>query len=106
MTYRQLIKLIEEDGWDLVKTKGSHRQFKHPTKKGKVTIPGKLGVDVPKGILNRILKQAGIESIHIKIDIATLDKQKYFSEPVNPYDNWIRFFTLFSVGGVKPKIYL
>ena len=61
MTYRQLIKLIEEDGWDLVKTKGSHRQFKHPTKKGKVTIPGKLGVDVPKGILNRILKQAGIK---------------------------------------------
>jgi predicted RNA binding protein YcfA (HicA-like mRNA interferase family) len=61
MTYRQLIKLIEKDGWDLVKTKGSHRQFKHPTKKGKVTIPGKLGVDVPKGILKRILKQAGIK---------------------------------------------
>ena len=61
MTYKQLIKLIQKDGWDLVKTKGSHRQFKHPTKKGKVTIPGKSGVDVPKGILNRILKQAGLK---------------------------------------------
>ena len=59
MTYRQLIKLIQKDGWDLVKT--SHRQFKHPTKKGKVTIPGKLGMDVPKGLLNRILKQAGLK---------------------------------------------
>ncbi|MDE0555479.1 MAG: type II toxin-antitoxin system HicA family toxin [Candidatus Poribacteria bacterium] len=62
MKVRELIKLIEDDGWYHIKTRGSHRQFKHPTKRGKVTIPGKLGVDVPKGILNRILKQVGLKS--------------------------------------------
>ena len=62
MKVRELIKLIENDGWDLVKTKGSHRQFKHPTKKGKVTVPGKMSKDVPKGTLNNVLKQAGLKS--------------------------------------------
>ena len=62
MKVRELIKLIEDDGWYHIKTKGSHRQFKHPTKEGKVTIPGKLGVDVPKGTRNSVLKQAGLKS--------------------------------------------
>ena len=46
------------------------------------------------------------ESIHIKIGVAILGMRKYFSETVNPHDDWIRFFTLFFVGEVKPKIYL
>ena len=62
MKVRELIKRIEDDGWNLVNTKGSHRQFKHPTKEGKVTIPGKMGADVPKGTLNSVLKQAGLKS--------------------------------------------
>ena len=99
MTVRELIKLIEDDGWYHIKTKGSHRQFivksiiiftlarlgnlvsasvwdcyslkcehifgfyyKHPTKKGKVTVPGKMGKDVPKGTHNSVLKQAGLKS--------------------------------------------
>ena len=47
-----------------------------------------------------------LEGIHIKIDIAILGKRKYFSEAINPHENGIRFFTLFSAGGVKTKIYL
>ena len=62
MKYRDVIKLIEDDGWYYTKTRGSHRYFKHPTKKGKVTVSGKMGKDVPKGLLNRILKQAGLKS--------------------------------------------
>ena len=61
MKIRELIKLIEKDGWYYTKTRGSHRYFKHPTKKGKVTVSGKMGKDVPKGLLNRILKQAGLK---------------------------------------------
>lgn len=61
MTVRELIKLIEDDGWYHIKTKGSHRQFKHPIKKGKVTVPGKMGKDVPKGTHNSVLKQAELK---------------------------------------------
>ena len=59
---REAIKLIEADGWRHVRTKGSHRQFRHPVKPGTVTIAGKLGVDVPKGTLNSILKQSGLKA--------------------------------------------
>ncbi len=61
MKVREAIKLIEADGWYLVRTKGSHRQFHHPVKSGTVTIAGKLNVDVPPGTLNSILKQAGLK---------------------------------------------
>jgi predicted RNA binding protein YcfA (HicA-like mRNA interferase family) len=61
MTVRELIRAIEQDGWYLVGTKGSHRQFKHTAKKGRVTIAGKLSKDVPSGTLNSILKQAGLK---------------------------------------------
>ena len=61
MKYREVIKLIEDDGWYYTKARGSHRYFKHPTKKGEVTVAGKMGKDVPKGLLNRILKQAGLK---------------------------------------------
>lgn len=58
MKIRDVLKLIEEDGWFWVATKGSHRQFKHPTKPGRVTIAGHPGDDLAPGTLNSILKQA------------------------------------------------
>lgn len=61
MKVKEVIKLLEDDGWYLARTKGSHRQFKHPTKSGTVTVAGKLSVDVPPGTLNSILKQAGLK---------------------------------------------
>jgi len=58
MKVREVIKLIEKNGWYLARTKGSHRQFKHPEKVGLVTIPGKPSDDLAPGTLNSILKQA------------------------------------------------
>jgi len=62
MKVRDAIKLIEEDGWFLVRVRGSHRHFKHPTKPGLVTIAGQSGVDIPKGTMNSILKQSGLKN--------------------------------------------
>lgn len=61
MKVRELIKLLEEDGWYQVRMRGSHRQFHHPSKPGTVTVSGKLSVDIPPGTLNSILKQAGLK---------------------------------------------
>lgn len=58
MKVRDVIKWIESDGWYLVATKGSHRQFKHPVKPGRVTIAGHPGDDLAPGTLNSVLKQA------------------------------------------------
>jgi len=55
---REIIKMIEADGWYLVATKGSHRQFKHPVKAGRITIAGHLTEDLAPGTLNSIFKQA------------------------------------------------
>jgi len=57
---REVIKLIESDGWYLARTRGSHRQFKHPIKKGLVTVAGKPDLDLNPKTLKSILKQAGI----------------------------------------------
>ena len=57
MKIRNVIKLIEEEGWYLVATRGSHRQFKHPTRPGRVTIAGHPNEDLAPGTLNSILKQ-------------------------------------------------
>jgi predicted RNA binding protein YcfA (HicA-like mRNA interferase family) len=61
MKVKDVIKLLEGDGWYLVRTKGSHRQFKHPSTPGLVTVSGKLSVDVPPGTLNSILKQTELK---------------------------------------------
>lgn len=61
MRVREAIGLIEKDGWFLVAVRGSHRQFKHSVKKGRVTIAGNLGDELAKGTLNSILKQAGLK---------------------------------------------
>jgi len=63
MKVKEIIKLIETDGWYLSRQRSSHRQYKHKTKKGVVTISGhKLSDEVAKGTLNSILKQAQIKS--------------------------------------------
>ncbi len=56
MKVREIIKLIEEDGWFPVRTRGSHRHYEHLRKRGLVTVAGKPGVDVPIGTLKSILK--------------------------------------------------
>jgi predicted RNA binding protein YcfA (HicA-like mRNA interferase family) len=61
MKIRAMIKLIEEDGWYLDRTRGSHRQYRHDQKKGVVTIAGKLSDDLAPGTQNSILKQAGLK---------------------------------------------
>jgi predicted RNA binding protein YcfA (HicA-like mRNA interferase family) len=61
MKVRDIIKLIKTDGWYLVVTKGSHRQYKHPTKLGRVTIAGNPNDDLAPGTLNSILKQAKLK---------------------------------------------
>ncbi len=61
MKIREIIKIIKQDGWVQIAQKGSHRQFKHPKKPGRVTIAGSLGDDVVVGTLNSVLKQAGIK---------------------------------------------
>jgi len=58
---RDIIRLIEDDGWYLVATRGSHRQYKHPGKPGRVTIAGKPSDDMAPGTLNSVLKQAGLK---------------------------------------------
>ena len=61
MKVREVIGLVEQDGWFLVATRGSHRQYKHLLKAGRVTIAGKPGDDVAPGTLNSILKQAELK---------------------------------------------
>lgn len=61
MKVREAVQLLEVDGWYQVRTKGSHRQFKHPIKHGLVTVPGRPGDDLASGTLNSILKQAGLK---------------------------------------------
>ena len=56
---REVIRMLEDDGWYLAYTKGDHRQFKHPIKKGKVTVNKKLSDDLDDFYLNSIFKQAG-----------------------------------------------
>jgi predicted RNA binding protein YcfA (HicA-like mRNA interferase family) len=62
VSIRQLVRLLEQDGWVEVRQKGSHRQFRHALKKGTVTVAGKPSADVPIGTLNSVLKQAGLKS--------------------------------------------
>jgi predicted RNA binding protein YcfA (HicA-like mRNA interferase family) len=61
MRVRDIIKLIEADGWYIVVTKGSHRQYKHRSKQGRVTIAGHTNDDLAPGTLNSILKQAKLK---------------------------------------------
>jgi predicted RNA binding protein YcfA (HicA-like mRNA interferase family) len=66
MKVRDILRLLEDDGWYLARTKGSHKQFKHPSKPGTVTIAGKSNIDLPTGTLSSILKQAGLKKGNMK----------------------------------------
>ena len=59
---RDVLRWLADDGWVLVRTRGSHKQFKHPVKPGLVTIAGSSNDDLAPGTLNSILKQAGLKS--------------------------------------------
>ena len=57
----EILAMLKTDGWYIAATRGSHRQFKHPVKSGRVTVPGKPSDDLAPGTLNSILKQAGLK---------------------------------------------
>jgi predicted RNA binding protein YcfA (HicA-like mRNA interferase family) len=61
MKVGDLLRMLQDDGWTLVATRGSHRQFKHPIRAGRVTVPGKPSDDLAPGTLNSILKQSGLK---------------------------------------------
>ena len=61
MKVRDVIRMVEEDGCYQIAQRGSHRQFKHPTKPGKVTVAGHPSEEMAKGTYNNILKQAGLK---------------------------------------------
>ncbi len=61
MKVAEVLRLLQQDGWSLVGQKGSHRQFKHGAKPGRVTVPGKPSDDLAVGTQNSILKQAGLK---------------------------------------------
>ena len=61
MKVSEVLRLLHDDGWYLVGTRGSHRQFKHRTKAGRVTVAGKPSDDLAPGTLNSILKQSGLK---------------------------------------------
>jgi predicted RNA binding protein YcfA (HicA-like mRNA interferase family) len=60
MKVREIIKLIEKDGWYRIKAKGGHRQYKHSTKRGRVTVPGKGSAQLDKKTERSILRQSGL----------------------------------------------
>jgi predicted RNA binding protein YcfA (HicA-like mRNA interferase family) len=58
---RDLIALLLADGWQQVRQKGSHRQFRHASKPGTVTVAGSPNIDMPPGTFNSVMKQAGLK---------------------------------------------
>ncbi len=61
MKVSEILRMLSDDGWYLAATRGSHRQFKHSSKPGRVTVPGKPSDDLALGTLNSILKQSGLK---------------------------------------------
>lgn len=61
MKVREIVRILQDDGWFLDRTRGSHAQYKHPVKLGLVTVPGRPGDELAPGTLNSILKQAGLK---------------------------------------------
>lgn len=58
---REVLRMLQDDGWLLVRTRGSHHQYAHPTKRGLVTVPGNRNDELAPGTLNSILRQAGMK---------------------------------------------
>jgi predicted RNA binding protein YcfA (HicA-like mRNA interferase family) len=61
MKVSELLRVLEKNGWFLVRQRGSHRQFHHASKSGTVTVAGKPSIDVPPGTLSSVLKQSGLK---------------------------------------------
>ena len=61
MKIREVVRLLEQDGWRLDRQSGSHRQYRHPTKPGTVTVAGNLGAELKPGTLGSVLRQAGLK---------------------------------------------
>jgi predicted RNA binding protein YcfA (HicA-like mRNA interferase family) len=61
MKVREVIQLLARNGWTEVRSKGSHRHFRHPNERALVTAPGNDGKELAPGTLNAILKKAGLE---------------------------------------------
>lgn len=61
MKVREIVRILEQDGWRQVRQTGGHRQFRHPTKRGTVTVAGKRNIDVPRGTLKSIFRQADLD---------------------------------------------
>ena len=61
MKYREWVRIIRKDGWELKNQEGSHQQWVHPAKPGKVTVSGHPNDDIPEGTLNAMFKQAGLK---------------------------------------------
>jgi predicted RNA binding protein YcfA (HicA-like mRNA interferase family) len=61
MKVREVLRILKQDGWIMERTRGSHRQFRHPTKPGTVTVAGKPNLDLRPATLSSILKQAGLK---------------------------------------------
>jgi predicted RNA binding protein YcfA (HicA-like mRNA interferase family) len=61
MKVREVLRVLHQDGWQVVRTTGSHRQLRHPVKPGTVTIAGRPGVDIPIGTLKSIGKQSQLD---------------------------------------------
>jgi predicted RNA binding protein YcfA (HicA-like mRNA interferase family) len=64
MKVKEIIRVLEDEGWFLIATRGSHRQYKHPVRPGRVTVAGKPSDDLAPGTLNSILKQSGLKEWH------------------------------------------
>ena len=62
MKVREVVRLLEQNGWVEIRSKGSHRHFKHPTQAFVITVPGNPGKELATGTLNAILKKAGLKS--------------------------------------------
>ena len=63
MKVREIVKLLQEDGWYLIRIRGSHQQFKHPKKPGKVTVPGNGNQDLHPGTLASTLRQSQLKEV-------------------------------------------
>jgi predicted RNA binding protein YcfA (HicA-like mRNA interferase family) len=62
MKVREVLRMLADDGWTVSRQRGSHRQFRHSSKRGLVTVAGKLSDELAPGTLNSILKQAGLKT--------------------------------------------
>ena len=79
MKVSEVLRMLQMDGWNLAATRGSHRQYKHASKPGRVTFPGKPGDDLAPGTLNSILKQADLKCGFMRYAIVIEQAENNFS---------------------------